>query len=286
MSGAHLQILAAAILFSTGGVAIKSVSLPGWQIACLRSAIAAVTLFILVPAARRISARILLVSLCYAVTLVAFVVANTMTTAAHTVFLQATAPLYLMVLAPLLLGERLRARDGWLIAMIAAGMWILFEGRPDNADVALPAMARGNQLAAVSGISWAMTLLGLRWLSRDRDGDNLAPAAAAWGNVLAAAIALPVAWPLAPGTPIDWATLSFLGIAQVGLAYYFVTRAMSALPALTASLLLMLEPALNPLWTWAVLGEHPGKATLAGGAIVLTATIINAALDRQPSPAS
>lgn len=280
MTGAHLQILAAAILFSTGGVAIKACSLPGWEIASLRSAIAAVTLFLLVPPARRVSPRILLVAFFYACTLVAFVVANTLTTAAHTVFLQATAPLYLTVLAPLVLGERLRARDLVLIATIGVGMWILFEGRPDNA-ASLPHLSRGNQLAALAGFCWALTLLGLRWLSRERE--NLAPAAAAWGNVLAALLALPFAWPMAIGTPMDWGTLLFLGVAQVGLAYFFVTRAITRIPALTASLLLMLEPALNPLWTWAILREHPGNATLIGGVIVLTATVINAFMDQRTS---
>jgi drug/metabolite transporter (DMT)-like permease len=280
VTGAHLQILAAAILFSTGGVAIKACSLPGWEIASLRSAIAAVTLFLLVPPARRVSPRILLVAFFYACTLVAFVVANTLTTAAHTVFLQATAPLYLTVLAPLVLGERLRARDLVLIVTIGLGMWILFEGRPDNA-ASLPHLSRGNQLAAVAGFCWALTLLGLRWLSRERE--NLAPAAAAWGNVLAALLALPFAWPMAVGTPLDWGTLLFLGVAQVGLAYFFVTRAITRLPALTASLLLMLEPALNPLWTWAILREHPGNATLIGGVIVLTATVINAFIDQRTS---
>jgi drug/metabolite transporter (DMT)-like permease len=280
VTGAHLQILAAAILFSTGGVAIKACSLPGWEIASLRSAIAAVTLFLLVPPARRVSPRILLVAFFYACTLVAFVVANTLTTAAHTVFLQATAPLYLTVLAPLVLGERLRARDLVLIATIGVGMWILFEGRPDNA-ASLPHLSRGNQLAALAGFCWALTLLGLRWLSRERE--NLAPAAAAWGNVLAALLALPFAWPMAIGTPMDWGTLLFLGVAQVGLAYFFVTRAITRIPALTASLLLMLEPALNPLWTWAILREHPGNATLIGGVIVLTATVINAFMDQRTS---
>jgi drug/metabolite transporter (DMT)-like permease len=283
VTGAHLQLLAAAVLFSTGGVAIKSCSLPGWQIAGTRSAIAAITLFVLVPNARRLSARTLLVSCVYAGTLLSFVVANTLTTAAHSVFLQATAPLYLTVLSPLVLGERLRGRDGLLIATIGIGMWILFLGHPANAD-ALPHMALGNRIAAAGGLSWALTLLGLRWLARG--ADHSAAASAAWGNVLAALIALPMAWPLAPGTAQDWSTLLFLGVAQVGLAYFFVTRAITRLPALTASLLLMLEPALNPLWTWAFLREHPGGATIIGGAIVLVATIVNTLLERREAQAA
>jgi drug/metabolite transporter (DMT)-like permease len=38
------------------------------------------------------------------------------------------------------------------------------------------------------------------------------------------------------------------------------------------SLLLLLEPVLNPLWTWLIRGEEPGGWTLAGGAIIIAAT--------------
>ena len=49
----RLLVLAAAALFSTGGAAIKSASLTGWQVASLRSAVAAVALALMLPKARR-----------------------------------------------------------------------------------------------------------------------------------------------------------------------------------------------------------------------------------------
>jgi len=76
--------------------------------------------------------------------------------------------------------------------------------------------------------------------------------------------------PVAPAS--EWATLGYLGIFQIGVAYIMLTRAVGALPALHVSLLLLLEPVLNPVWAWLLRGEDPGAGTLVGGAIILTAS--------------
>ena len=77
MTRARFQILAAALLFSTGGAAIKAIDLTGWQIASFRSGIAALVLLILVPTARRIlNLRVIAVGVAYAATLICYVLAN------------------------------------------------------------------------------------------------------------------------------------------------------------------------------------------------------------------
>ena len=109
---ARAQLVAAALLFSTGGAAIKWVDFGAMQIAGLRSGIAAFALLLLLPAARRgWSWRTAVVAVGYAATLVLFVVANRLTTAANTIFLQSTAPLYLLLLGPWLLKEPIHRRD-------------------------------------------------------------------------------------------------------------------------------------------------------------------------------
>ena len=96
----RLRLALAAALFSTGGAAIKSASFTSWQVACLRSGLAALTVFLLSPAARRgWTWRTLAVSITYSATLVLFVLANKLTTSASTIFLQSTAPLYLLLLS-------------------------------------------------------------------------------------------------------------------------------------------------------------------------------------------
>ena len=108
-AAARLKLVGAALLFSTGGAAIKATTLTGWQVASFRSGIAALAVLLLAPEARRgWSWRAVLVGVAYAATLVLFVTANKLTTSANTIFLQATAPLYMVVLSPWLLGERVR----------------------------------------------------------------------------------------------------------------------------------------------------------------------------------
>jgi drug/metabolite transporter (DMT)-like permease len=89
------------------------------------------------------------------------------------------------------------------------------------------------------------------------------------GNVLVVLIGLPLALPIALATPTDWAIVVFLGTVQIGLAYGLMSVGMREVPALEASLLMLLEPVLNPVWTWLVHGERVGPATIAGGAIVI-----------------
>src|SRR2546425_10171933 len=108
----RIEILAAAALFSTGGAAIKACSWSGWQVASFRSGIAALAVLVMLPAARRLpSGRALAVGAAYATTMILFVRANKLTSAADAIFLQSTAPLYVLLLAPLLLRERARPRD-------------------------------------------------------------------------------------------------------------------------------------------------------------------------------
>jgi drug/metabolite transporter (DMT)-like permease len=93
--------------------------------------------------------------------------------------------------------------------------------------------------------------------------------------VLAAAAALPLSLPLPPSRATDWLVLAFLGLFQIALAYVLLSRGLGGVPALEASLLLVLEPVLNPLWAWLVHGERVGPRVLGGGAMILTATLLN-----------
>lgn len=277
LARARLQILGAALLFSTGGAAIKSAQFTSWQVAGLRSGIAALTVFLLIPEARRLGrgaelGRAVLVSLAYAATLVLFVLANKLTTAASTIFLQDTAPVYILLLSPLLLNEPIARRDLVFMLVIGIGMSLFFIGRQET-FVTAPDPVRGNILALLSGITYALMLIGLRWMGK-RAGS---PAAAVgMGNLFAFLIAFPAMLPLGHHSVTDWTIVVYLGVFQIGLAYFWLTRGIKQLPALEVSLLLFLEPALNPLWAWIVHGEVPGPGAVLGGALIMGATGIKA----------
>jgi drug/metabolite transporter (DMT)-like permease len=217
----------------------------------------------------------------YAATLVLFVLANRLTTAANTIFLQSTAPLYLLLLGPWLLHEPVRRRDALTMAAVGTGLVLFFVGTEQPAATA-PDPARGNILATLSGVCWALTLVGLRWMGRSAADGGLN--AVTIGNLIAFAACLPLALPLGPHAPADWGTIIYLGVVQIGLAYVLVTRALTALPVFEASLILLLEPALNPVITWLVHGETPGAWALAGGVIILTATTLKAWADTRLDP--
>ena len=265
---AAARVVATAILFSTGGAAIKTVTLSGLQVASIRSGIAAVALMLWLRGRVERSPKVIAVGLVYAATLVLFVTSTKLTTAANAIFLQSTAPLYIAVLAPLLLGERFRARDLALLGAAGAGL-VLCVGGGSPSTATAPDPATGNLLGVLCSLSWALTLLGLRWVELNQRGSGISSVVA--GNVIAFLVGVPLLIPLPSVSPLDAAGLLYLGIVQIALAYVLLTGAVGRLPTLHVSLLLLIEPVLNPLWTWIVREENPGVATLAGGAIIVTA---------------
>lgn len=271
----RVQVLIAAILFSTGGVAIKGNSLTDWQVASFRCAIGVIALLILIPDSRRNwSWRLAPVGLCYAGTLILFALASKRTTAANAIFLQYTAPAYLLILGPLILGERLNRSDLGFLLAAASGCVLIFL-TPAASNVTAPDPQSGNVIAAFSGLTWALTIAGMRWSGRSSRSRDTATTGVAMGNVIAFLIALPMALPVPMIKASDIAALLYLGIFQIALAYVFLTRALQRVPAFETSTLLTLEPALSPLWAWILLNETPGTLTLWGGAIILSATMLN-----------
>jgi drug/metabolite transporter (DMT)-like permease len=272
---ARLQVLAAAVLFSTGGAGIKVAAFSGLQVSALRSGIAAIALLLFLRGWLVWSPLVGLTAIIYGATVTSFVLSTKLTTAANAIFLQSTAPLYLLLLGPLLLGEHFRRRDLLYVLVLALGMLGCFAGRPAASDTA-PDPALGNALAVACSIMWALTLIALRYMERERSRPGVGMSAALFGNLFASVAAIPFAWPFPAASAGEWATIVYLGVFQIGVAYVFLTAAIKHLSALDASLLLLLEPVLNPVWTWAIRGEHPGTWTIVGGAVIVIATALRA----------
>ncbi len=270
------RIVLAAFLFSTGGAAIKAADFGPWQVASFRSGIAALVLLLVVPQARRAFGwRTALVGIAYAATLVCFVLANRLTTSANTIYLQSTAPLYLLLLGPWLLREPIRRRDLPVVAAVAGGLVLVFLGA-DHPSATAPDPARGNLFALASGLSYALLICGLRWLGRDGAAHDRAIAAVILGNLIAFLAALPMALPLGTHSVAGWGVVTYLGAFQIAGAYLLVTKGLRQVRALEASLLLLVETALNPLWSWLLLHEVPTTSAIAGGALIILATIAQA----------
>jgi drug/metabolite transporter (DMT)-like permease len=276
----RLQVLGAAVLFSTGGAAIKGTTLSAWQVAGLRSAIAAVALLVLIPRARRHwSLRNWAVGLVYAATLVLFVTANKLTTSASAIFLQATGPLWVALAAPWLLQEHVRRQDAIFMSAMALGLACCFADTQAPLATA-PNPFAGNVAGALSGVTFGFTIMGLRWVGRHDAEASINTVVA--GNLSAAVVCLPLGWPI-EATPLDWATLAWLGVFQIGCAYLLLSHGVRHVTALDASLLLLAEPVLNPVWAWAVHGERPGPWAISGGVLILAATLLRTLAPRPPS---
>jgi drug/metabolite transporter (DMT)-like permease len=288
---ARLQVIGAAALFSTGGAAIKATGLSGirggLEIASLRAGVAAAAIAVAVPGSRRNwTWRTWLVGVAYAATVILFVLANKQTTAANAIFLQSAAPLYVLLAGVLLLHERVRGADVVVMLVIIAGLSMVAFGPQDAVDTA-PNPVLGDAIAVVSGVTWAATLVGLRWVGRAEGGVSAAAGTAVVGNLIAFVVCLP--WALPPsGDARDWALIVYLGVVQVGLAYLLLTAAVRHVPAFEVSLLLLVEPALSPVWAWIVHGEAPSGVAIAGGVLILGATAAKVWLDwrRSPAPAA
>jgi drug/metabolite transporter (DMT)-like permease len=277
-NAARLLALAAAVLFSTGGAGIKVESFTAAQVSMARSGIAAVALFAWLGGRIRWTPGTVAAGAIYATVLLLFVAATKLTTAANAIFLQSAAPLYLLVLAPFVLHEPVRRRDVAYLAVLGIGIVLCFLGRAE-ASATAPDPVLGNWLGAASGLAWALTLMTLRRIGRtDRKGDTTMSAVVV-GNAIACLAAAPSALPLPEAPAGEWMTLVYLGVFQIGLAYKCLTSAIRRLPALELSLLLLLEPVLNPAWTWAIRGESPGGWTLVGGAVIVGATAARVLID-------
>ena len=277
MRRAVLAVAGAAVLWSTGGLFIKLAPMPALAVACGRSLIAG--LFYLALLRPNLRAARWTTAAAYAACIITFVSATKLTTAANAIFLQYTGPAYVLVLSPFLLDEPFRPIDGACVVLSLAGMSLFFVGQIETGQVL------GNLLAIASGVFFALAIVMLRREAKSGSGDALP--STTLGNLIAAAVSLPWALKAAPEmlSLKGGGVLLYLGIVQLGLAYFLFVRGVRRVPAAEASLISMLEPVLNPVWVLIGFGERPGPWAIAGGAIVIAAVVIRT-LVPQPQRAS
>jgi len=257
----RLLITAAALLWSSGGLAIKLVPLPAAGVAFWRSLLTALFLVaVLRPGLDRWRRASWTTAFIYAAMILSFVSATKMTTAANAIFLQYTAPVYVLLFAPLLLREPFRRADLVTLVFALLGMTLFFVGKLEAGALA------GNVVAVFSGLFFGGVILFLR-----RDTTRDAMASVLLGNLLAALLALPLSWGHLALDAKGAALVLFLGVVQMGVSYLLYVRGLAVVPAAEASLLSMLEPVLSPIWVLIGIGERPTAWAALGGAIVLSA---------------
>lgn len=275
MRGAVLSVAGAAILWSSGGLFIKLAPMPGLAVAGGRSLIAG--LFYVAFLRPNLRLARWSTAAAYAGCIVTFVSATKLTTAANAIFLQYTGPAYVLLLSPWLLDEPLRAIDVASVVLSLAGMSLFFVGKVEAGQ------ALGNTLGVVSGVFFALAIVLLRRDAKSGSGDALP--STALGNFIAALVTLP--WLVqAPWTARGFTVLLYLGVVQLGIAYWLFVKGVRKVPAAEASLISMLEPVLNPVWVLIGFGERPGPWAMAGGAVVIGAVVLRTAWPQRASTTS
>lgn len=270
---AVLYLLCTAIFWSTGGVGIKTVDWNPLAVAGVRSLLAAVVIGVAFRKEKSSFSPIVWGgALAYCVTMVLFVIATKLTTAANAILLQYTAPVYVALFSGRLLHEPASRRDWITIFCVFGGMIFFFLDK-----VSMNGMI-GNLCAVASGVGFAFVFIFMRW---QKDGSTYS--SVFLGNLLTFLVSIPFL------TDLSWSWqnelgMAYLGFIQLGVAYVLYTLAMRYVKALDAILITTLEPILNPIWVFLFLGEMPGNYALFGGAIVIGAIVIHGWLGQKAQP--
>jgi drug/metabolite transporter (DMT)-like permease len=262
-----LLVALAALLWSSSGLFIKVLPLGALQIAFARSLVAALAMAMVVQLRGgrpfpRPDALALGCALSYAGVLILFVAATKLTTAANAIFLQFSAPIYLVFLEPWVTGRALRRRDLLAVGLCLGAMGLFFVGRLGAGTLV------GNLLGVVSGLCLAAFSLTLK-LQRERRPGVDPISAIILGNLLVAAFCAPLALRGFSLTLPQAGILLYLGLFQIGLAYLLFTAGMRHLSATAAVVTGTLEAVLNPVWVFLGVGERPSPWALLGGVMIL-----------------
>jgi drug/metabolite transporter (DMT)-like permease len=271
-------VVLAVLLWSTGGVFIKLTTLDAFSVNAGRSLLAAITVAIFTYKKGLWLDRFTLLSaFLYAGTLSCFVYANKNTTAANAIFLQYTAPIYILILAPFVLREKFRLSDLITVAVCLAGMSLFFLEPQNAANTLATNVFWGNIAALVSGVFFGLYILLLRHPKSLR----LNPAVSVfYGNILIVLLMIPLVFSNLSSTAQinlkDVLAILFLGIFQIGVAYILFTDGISkGVRSLDASIVGFIEPLLNPVWVFLFVGERPSVWAILGGAIIIAAVIFH-----------
>ncbi len=258
-------LLLTAVLWSLGGMLIKGVTWNGIAVAGMRSAIAACVIlcFIGKPNFKFTLPRIG-ATISYAATVLLFVMATKMTTAANAILLQYTAPIYAALLGAWLLKERVYKKDIMCIVVIFCGMILFFVDGLKGGNIV------GDLFALLSGVSFGVMSVFMRM---EKDNDPMQ--SVFWGNILTFMITAPFMRELTFTMP-NVVGILLLGIFQLGLSYVIYSKAIKHVTALEAVLIPIVEPLLNPIWVMLLQKEVPTLYAIIGGSIVLIGVTVRA----------
>jgi DME family drug/metabolite transporter len=273
LAQARLLILAAAVLWSFSGFFAKAPYFSDWPGPAMAFWRAAFACVVLVPLVRKPTWTWKLVPMaaCFAVMNYTYLTAMMKGSAANAIWLQCTAPTWVLLVGVLVFGERANWRDGLLLAFAAAGVAVIlwFESQGESVAAVLWGLA--------SGVFYAGVVLSLRqlraiesaWLATvNHSVTALALAPFGLAGFWASSALAP--WP----SGVQWALLAGFGIFQMGLPYVLFARGLKSVPGHEAAGLGLVEPVLVPVWVYLAWGDKPAWWTLVGGGLILVGLLL------------
>ena len=267
---AILMLLFAGVLWSLGGLLIKSIPWHPLAISGLRGGIAAIVIYAFSKDRKIIITYEKLFAACfYTLVVTLFVVANKLTTAGNAILLQYTAPVYVALFGYMFLGEKSTFID-WITIFILLGGLTLFFLDDLSFDGYL-----GNALAILSGMSFAALTISLRKQKNHNPSDSIL-----LGNILTLIIGLPLIISETSFNLHSIILILILGTIQLGVPYILYTTAIKHVTALDAIIFPVVEPILNPILVFFILGETLGPWAFLGGALVLGSVVLRGLLKK------
>ena len=267
---AILMLLFAGVLWSLGGLLIKSIPWHPLAISGLRGGIAAIVIYAFSKDRKIIITYEKLFAAClYTLVVTLFVVANKLTTAGNAILLQYTAPVYVALFGYMFLGEKSTFID-WITIFILLGGLTLFFLDDLSFDGYL-----GNALAILSGMSFAALTISLRKQKNHNPSDSIL-----LGNILTLIIGLPLIISETSFNLHSIILILVLGTIQLGVPYILYTTAIKHVTALDAIIFPVVEPILNPILVFFILGETLGPWAFLGGALVLGSVVLRGLLKK------
>ena len=265
-----LALVICAVLWSTGGIFIKNIEWNGLAIAGIRSLISGTFMLLVTRQGIQFFVRdqngrrdnlstilLWLAALSYALTMILFVVANKLTTSANAILLQYTCPIYIILLAPILTGEKNRGSDYVTVLGVMLGIVLFFADGLESGN------QLGNILAALSGLSYALATIFMRRCKGNSGG------AMVLSHLITALVCLPFVIQGGMPSPKSSFFLLMVGTVSIGIPSILYSVGIKKVRALTASFITMLEPLLNPVWVIIFAGEVPSVKTILGGVLIL-----------------
>jgi DME family drug/metabolite transporter len=262
-----------AFLWSTSGLFIRLLSTGQFQIAFYRSLIATITVTLIVLFREKKvtiekDAISILCWISYAGLMISFIVANRLTKSANVIFLQFTAPVYLLFLEPVFLKKKFKVADLVTIVITLAGMSLFFSGKLEPGDM------KGNLIAIFAGICFAFFSLFLKWKKSVHGSENTI-GNIIMGNLLVAVVCFPIVFNNLSLLLTDTLILAYMGIVQIGISYYIFNEGIKYVSATESMIFATLEAVFNPIWVFAGIGEVPSPGAIIGGAVIIFAILFH-----------